>query len=59
MEEIIFRYTYYENDAEEKVIKITKRSKDGVLLEEACEAFEDFMDAAGYGVTEVLKYFQN
>jgi len=58
MEMIEFMYNFSDDhDRDTKRVIIRKQSEDGLTCDELCEAFIDFMEAAGFNTDCVYEYF--
>lgn len=58
MEKIIFKYVFSDDGSDEKIVKTVKNNPDGLTVDEVCEMFLDFMEAAGYTSENIIKYFR-
>lgn len=58
-ESVEFNYVYRDDDDEDcKEIRVIKRHKDSLTCEELCEAFVDFMESAGFSISNVYEFFE-
>ena len=62
MERINFMYTFRDdtNEVVEKNVELRLQDKEGegITASAICTLFEDFMEAAGYSIDNVLNYFR-
>ena len=58
METVEFKYCFKDDDNDSKQVCVMKRNENGVLDEDVCEMFLDFMSSAGYSLENVFKFFK-
>ena len=60
METVEFKYCFKDDDDDNdsKQVCVMKRNENGVLDEDICEMFLDFMSSAGYSLENVFNFFR-